>query len=428
MRLDWLRARLLLALGVTVGCGAKPPQIEEPDEPEADAPVATPAPGPKYVTSIRQEVEQESTHVPTVQRRAECALQRDTVFETACLEWGGRDCEIHPRDDHEDEQASELYVTEPRYHGLEHFLLEREATKRYQAKHESGCCYTSCTAMRVSTEQVPQPSKSRFEPAHVAIPRPPGGTSAPSKIDARCANTLRIKGELRPLSHYDAAQDRCMYWGLRFVPSGTGRPARVDGAARVGDLATGVGWHAEVPALAADPEAAATWTRTAQLEHASIAAFSNLALQLLAHGAPAELIEATHAAALDELRHARIAFAIASQYAGVAVGPAAFPEAARMSAEVTLRALALETFVDGCIGEACGAAEAYRAAHGALAPILHAIAEDEARHAALAWGVVRWCVAQEPAILDALHALLGRADGDPEILAITGECLAAISA
>jgi hypothetical protein len=44
-------------------------------------------------------------------------------------------------------------------------------------------------------------------------------------------------------------------------------------------------------------------------------------LELLALGAPAELVEKAHVAALDEIEHARICFALASAYGGERYGP-----------------------------------------------------------------------------------------------------------
>ena len=74
---------------------------------------------------------------------------------------------------------------------------------------------------------------------------------------------------------------------------------------------------------------AAAWLEIAQLEHASIAAFASLSLRLLAAGAPAELVTASHRAALDEVEHARIAFELASVYGGRRVGPGRFDAATR---------------------------------------------------------------------------------------------------
>ena len=143
----------------------------------------------------------------------------------------------------------------------------------------------------------------------------------------------------------------------------------------------------------------------------TIAAFSALSLRLIALGAPPELIGRTHAAALEEVRHAQIAFALASAYADAPLAPARFDEVARLATTSTLAALARETFVDGCIEETAAAVDAALAATTAedpdfVANALRSIAEDESRHAELAWAIVAWCVGVEPAITIELRALL----------------------
>src|SRR6478736_3829368 len=65
------------------------------------------------------------------------------------------------------------------------------------------------------------------------------------------------------------------------------------------------------------------FAHSAQMEHVSIASFNRFSLQLLGLGAPAELIEGAQRAALDEVHHARICFAIAEQYLGQPLGPSA---------------------------------------------------------------------------------------------------------
>ena len=50
---------------------------------------------------------------------------------------------------------------------------------------------------------------------------------------------------------------------------------------------------------------------------AEIASFARTSLDLLALGAPADLVAETHRAALDEIEHARIAYALASAFSGV---------------------------------------------------------------------------------------------------------------
>lgn len=156
-------------------------------------------------------------------------------------------------------------------------------------------------------------------------------------------------------------------------------------------------------------EFADAWALSARVEHASIASFSNLALRLIVVGAPPDLIAGAHRAALDEIEHARIAFAFAAAYGETSVGPAPFEEAARLRADGGLAALALETFVDGCIGETIAAVEAGVAASRATDPViasaLTAIAEDETRHAELAWSILAWCARSSRSVLDPLRAM-----------------------
>ncbi len=137
---------------------------------------------------------------------------------------------------------------------------------------------------------------------------------------------------------------------------------------------------------------AAHWAREAAFEHASIASFSQLALDLMVLGAPPELLEATHRAALDEIEHARITFALASAYGGRSVGPSALDVTPRRHA--TMAELARSTFLDGCVGESLASAAlaeaARRAHHPSLSALLAGMAADEERHAELAWRIVAW--------------------------------------
>jgi hypothetical protein len=150
------------------------------------------------------------------------------------------------------------------------------------------------------------------------------------------------------------------------------------------------------PELAA--RLAARWARAAADEHASVAAFSRASLELLALGAPPDLLERTHRAALDEIAHAEAAWSLASAYAGEARGPGPLPLPAPR--RMTPAALAAETLADGVVGETLAAAEARLARAGcadeAVAAVLDRVADDEERHAALALGVLRWLVVEWP--------------------------------
>jgi hypothetical protein len=193
-----------------------------------------------------------------------------------------------------------------------------------------------------------------------------------------------------------------------------GRPFLVHGEARVAGVTARRDWCAEglSPATAGLPAAirddlAAEWARSAQMEHASIAAFARFAMQLLSLGAPPDLLVATHAAMADETEHARACFALASAYAGAHVGPGPLSLDGALAggdAAAIVRLAVLE----GCIGETVAAVEAAEAASRAEDPVVAAvlakIAEDESRHAELAWRFVRWAIAADP-------ALAGVADG-----------------
>ena len=141
---------------------------------------------------------------------------------------------------------------------------------------------------------------------------------------------------------------------------------------------------------------AAAWTADALLEHASIAAFSRFSLELLAVGGPADLVAAAHQAALDEVRHARICFALAQGYAGAPIGPSAFPFEGSITVSSDLASFAAATAREGCIGETLAAIIAAeqlaRATDPAVRRALSAIAEDESRHAELAWRTVAWAI------------------------------------
>lgn len=139
------------------------------------------------------------------------------------------------------------------------------------------------------------------------------------------------------------------------------------------------------------------WTHDALGEHASIASFGRFALELMAVGAPAELLEAAHQAALDEIQHARLCFALASAYAGQSLAPSGFPfEGTELKLGVDLADIAQRAAREGCIGETLAAVQAAEqcalATDPALKEALARIAEDEARHAELAYKTVAWAI------------------------------------
>jgi hypothetical protein len=190
-----------------------------------------------------------------------------------------------------------------------------------------------------------------------------------------------------------------------------GRPAYEAGQPLLPAVTAGDGWAPDaaftVDAGRDGRAAGRRWLAMARHEHASIGAFSTIALQLLALGAPPELIEGAHRAALDEVGHARAALGIARALLGESVdlGPLRSPTSAR----ATLRTVAIEALLDGCIGEGSAAARAHVAAARAREPVaavLRTVAADETLHAALAWSTVRWALQCDPALAEELHRAL----------------------
>lgn len=138
------------------------------------------------------------------------------------------------------------------------------------------------------------------------------------------------------------------------------------------------------------------WARDALLEHASVASFSKFSLHLMAVAAPPALLHDAHQAALDEIQHARLCFALASAYAGDPLGPGPLPLEGDLLGALDLPTITAAAVREGCIGETLASLEASEAHELArtAAPreALGTIAEDEARHAELAWKFVRWAL------------------------------------
>ena len=194
---------------------------------------------------------------------------------------------------------------------------------------------------------------------------------------------------------------------LTYHGPGEGRALRV---ARLTVAARSIevdGWETELlprerpsPSSEVRQALARLWSEMARGEHASVPAFSRLSLSLVALGAPARLVEAAHRAALEEIEHARLAFSLASSYAGSPVGPGRLIalHAARAVTATSLAALAAESLVDGCLLEGVAADVARQALARARDDRARAafavVARDEASHAELAWDVVRWCCDQ----------------------------------
>ena len=191
-----------------------------------------------------------------------------------------------------------------------------------------------------------------------------------------------------------------------------GRPFLVAGSERQASLRSNSDWQPQVRASsqawdesrgerdgsAVPREALARrWAEVALMEHASVAAFARFTLQLLALGAPAELVAASQRASLDEVEHARACFGIASRFAGSPLGPGPLPADGVLEANELDLAAVLELVIrEGCFGETLAALAATegaaRAVDTEIRSVLEKIARDEREHAALAWRTLTWAL------------------------------------
>lgn len=218
-----------------------------------------------------------------------------------------------------------------------------------------------------------------------------------------------------------------------------GRPLRDEGRTIVAPVEPGSGWvdgrvsPSDVDAAGLPAEARQTlaeaWRQDAQSEHASVASFARATLELMAVGAPPDLVVATQRASLEEVEHARMCFDLAAAY-GEAVTPGPLPVPAPRALD--LCGLAVAVFEEGCAGETLAALVADVGAGSCEVEVvrtrLQQIAADESDHAALAWQTLAWLVRRGGAqVVEALRAaardlearlVLGDDDASPA--AVTG--------
>lgn len=214
-----------------------------------------------------------------------------------------------------------------------------------------------------------------------------------------------------------------------YVPSYMGRRHRKGSKLLAPETEAGADWICAEPtelalAIPAAERGAlgAEWRDNGKKEHASVAAFAQLTLDLMAVGAPPELVAAAQRDALDEVRHAAACFAIARDIDGIVESPSPFPDArARRflftaSRSIALTQIAIDALADGVLNEGIAARLLAQLAKKcdvpALSSILRDMAADESRHAAHSWDIVAWCVESGGATV--AKALRGALTGMPK--------------
>ncbi len=243
--------------------------------------------------------------------------------------------------------------------------------KEWKVDDDDGSSCPSETFCTTDPEIIDADDKTALHKACGASARVPAGLAAAAKYVRAFAslNTVVTKKQR------EEQPDACCYT-YRTGSCGKGRPMR-DGDALVLASPGPAAWGAE-PGLIED----------ALMEHSSVATFAQLSLELMALGAPAELVEGCHRAALDELRHARFFF----ERSGRGAGPMTLP-----ARPLDIHRMIEETIVDGCIGESLGAAQLRARGYEEMAC-------DEERHAELAFAILAFLVGRDPE-----RAELGRA-------------------
>lgn len=169
-----------------------------------------------------------------------------------------------------------------------------------------------------------------------------------------------------------------------------------------------------VDAALPEGNALATWLAHARhMEAASVLAFEALRAELAARGAPASLVHRAEQARADEIRHARICERLARKH-GAVDGEWAAPPRVEQRGQRSLLMIALENVVEGCVNETFAALLAtWQGEHAhdrVVRAAMHAIAEDESRHSALAWSVAEWMLPRLDAHdRDTVHAAFASA-------------------
>lgn len=235
-----------------------------------------------------------------------------------------------------------------------------------------------------------------------------------SVYTGRCATEIQLQcrtDEDACASDQDCVEgEQCVFdqpegrWNCLGITCIIGRPLTIEGQTRAAPPVRRTDWLAALDIGEDVPSDVAValvthWSSVAALEHASVASFARFTLELMALGAPPELLAETQRAALDEIRHAQIAWSLASVWAGRELGPGPLPLAG-LEVRDRVADIVHDLVKEGCVGETLGAAEAEALAaasgHPTMVPLFRSIAQDEARHAALAWRCLRWLLATYP--------------------------------
>jgi len=222
-----------------------------------------------------------------------------------------------------------------------------------------------------------------------------------------------------------------------------GRPFLIDAVARQASVVEVAGARTDGWTLGLRPSTehlspaqrqglAEHWSAIAAMEHASVASFARAILDLIAVGAPADLLQGTQSALADEIRHAQRSFSLASAYAGRELAPGPMSLEGAMKGAGDPRRIAEAVAREACVAETIAAAEARAASEVASDPVIRQalaeIATEEEEHARLGWRTLEWLLhglseeargevlaALEGAMEEALEEVTIPASGDMDL-------------
>ena len=201
------------------------------------------------------------------------------------------------------------------------------------------------------------------------------------------------------------------------VDPAEGRPLICDGIAQVATIEIGSDWI-EGPS----PESfhltieqrqvlATFWLRTAQFEHASVASFHQFGLDLMRFGASPDLLMRTSKATMDEIAHAKAAFAITEGFLGHPFSPSEFQmklQPAKSFAEFAV-SVAMEGAINETLAVVLATLQHDKCEDHAIKKFLTEIIKEEAEHAELAWDTLRWLIdVGGEEVVDALWEIIQR--------------------
>ena len=159
-------------------------------------------------------------------------------------------------------------------------------------------------------------------------------------------------------------------------------------------------WDQSTAAALTPPERArlaATWTRRAAAEYLAVTTFAVLAIDLVAAGAPADVLSLCMRAGIDEVRHAELAIRMIEIYGGQRVVPPAGmsslpddPKRARLHQAVA------NTILVSCVSETYATTVLTATRDVTTDPTTHgvltSIYSDEVMHARLGWSYLRYAI------------------------------------